>query len=444
MLINEDEDKHEYDNEIIDTFFHDEECMNEFIETILLTMDAYISENPTAITEPDFHETFIENIKQLFIAQLENDKSENEMLLDNEFEEIEELIEETCYIFYETIIPVRSFSESIILFNPDVSKIKKQIGYLNNIPQPTQRTDEWYEFRRNLITASNAYKAFENQNTQNQLIYEKCCEISNKGSGGPVNINTPFHWGQKYEPISVMIYEDRYNTKIGDFGCIKHPEYTFLGASPDGINIDENTDRYGRMLEIKNIVNREIDGIPKKEYWVQMQLQMETCNLDECDFLETMFVEYSSEKEFLEDGSFFISSENEMKGIIMYFNKSDGNPHYIYKPLYMDKEEFQEWEENHIDNMNMTWIKNIYWRLKICSCILVQRNERWFKDNIDQLKNIWSIIERERKEGFEHRAPNKRIKNEINSEQEIKGCLLKIRSNTIDETKECTNTNNLI
>ena len=92
-----------------------------------------------------------------------------------------------------------------------------------------------------------------------------------------VNTETTLHWGQKYEPLSVLIYEHKYGTKIQDFGCIVHPKYNFLGASPDGINVDENNDRYGRMLEIKNIVNREITGIPKKEYWVQMQQQMEVC-----------------------------------------------------------------------------------------------------------------------------------------------------------------------
>ena len=50
------------------------------------------------------------------------------------------------------------------------------------------------------------------------------------------------------------------------------------------------------MLEIKNIVNREINGIPKKEYWIQMQLQMEVCDLGECDFLETRFKEIIKKK----------------------------------------------------------------------------------------------------------------------------------------------------
>lgn len=417
-----------------ENFLFDENNIEEILETLLILMDEYISENPTSISEPDFHETFIENVKLLFFAQFEYELKD-----DGDLEEdLNIIIDEALKLFYSTIIPERSLSESIILHKPDVNYISSKIEYLKTLPQPIQRTKEWYEFRRNLITASNAYKAFESQSSQNQLIYEKCCELEIKTTSSQININTPFHWGQKYEPLSVMIYEANYNTKIGDFGCIQHSVYSFLGASPDGINIDQTSERYGRMLEIKNIVNREIDGIPKKEYWIQMQLQMETCDLDECDFLETMFVEYEREKDFLEDGTFFTSLDNELKGIIMYFINSEGNPNYIYKPLDMDNEEFEEWEENNMDTLNMTWIKNIYWKLKICSCVLVQRNKKWFKDNIHQIENIWSIIEAERKSGFQHRAPNKRIIYDKNNnvENNITGCMIKIRTESIDETKE--------
>jgi len=59
----------------------------------------------------------------------------------------------------------------------------------------------------------------------------------------------------------------------------------------------------------------------------------------------------------------------------------------------------------------MCWIKNIYWKLEEVSCVLVLRNQKWFANNIDQLENIWSIIEKERISGdFSHRAPNKRTK----------------------------------
>ena len=60
------------------------------------------------------------------------------------------------------------------------------------------------------------------------------------------------HHGNKYEDVSIMFYEHKYNTKIRDYGCIQHDTYKFLGASPDGINVEPNSELYGRMLEIKN------------------------------------------------------------------------------------------------------------------------------------------------------------------------------------------------
>ena len=191
-----------------------------------------------------------------------------------------------------------------------------------------------------------------------------------------VNVETTLHWGQKYEPLSVLIYEHMYNTTIEDFGCIKHDKHTFLGASPDGINVESSSPRYGRMLEIKNIVNREITGIPKLEYWVQMQLQMETCRLEECDFLETRFKEYEDETSYLND------TEIEYKGIILYFSK-EGKPTYMYSPLDFIKSssKLEKWEEKtriDMEEQGFLWVKNLYWKLDEMSCVLVKRNSRWF------------------------------------------------------------------
>ena len=63
------------------------------------------------------------------------------------------------------------------------------------------------------------------------------------------------------------------------------------------VAVHPSDSRYTKLIGKKvllPIVNREIDVIPKKEYWGQMQLQMENCDLDECDFLETKFVEYDN------------------------------------------------------------------------------------------------------------------------------------------------------
>ena len=436
----------------------DEENKLELIESALHIMENYINDNPTAISEPDFDDVFTEYVKEVIFNQLDflfNDDTSNEKIE----EELESIIDESMDLFYDFFMPERSFSSTFLfrfLSEGEKKQITKKLDYLKQMPQPAQRTPEWYTFRHNLITASNAYKAFENDSVKNQLIYEKCQPLSISDNKIFVNTNTPFHWGQKYEPLSVMIYEEKYNVKVGDFGCIQHEKYKFLGASPDGINVDHNSKTYGRMLEIKNIVNRDIDGVPKKEYWIQMQLQMETCNFDECDFLETRFIEYqdteesSASEKFEKESIFSRTQENERKGVILYFAKADGNPFYKYMPLCISsKEDFEKWEEEMMDlyqsaEHKMTWIKNLYWRLEEFSCILVLRNTRWFQDNITSLEKIWIMILKERQTGFEHRAPTKRVK-KINTSPASAcnegGCLISMNkeSGKISLNAETTN-----
>jgi hypothetical protein len=185
------------------------------------------------------------------------------------------------------------------------------------------------------------------------------------------------------------------------------------------------------MLEIKNIVNREIDGVPKLEYWVQMQLQMETCDLDECDFVETRFIEYENETAFNEDDSDSV----EYKGLIMYFTH-DGRPIYKYAPLHLSVEELATWEAEQHERTEHVWIRNIYWKVDQFSCVLVQRNQRWFQDNISTLQQVWKTIEHERANGFQHRAPVKRMattSSKMNNQPENagqSGCLISLDKET--------------
>jgi putative phage-type endonuclease len=363
---------------------------------ILFIMAEYIDENPRSISNVDFEMDLIDSVKDL-IGDVDDD------YIDDALEEL-----------YETIIPMRSFTSSDIVTMSDSMRfeIDAQILHLSQLPFVEQRTEEWYLFRENLITASSAYKIFGSIAVQNQLIFEKCSKITRTLSESHVNVTSPMHWGQKYEPVSVSLYEDKYVTKVGLFGCIRHPRYSFLGASPDGINICETSSRYGRMLEIKNVVSRDIDGIPTEEYWIQMQIQLETCDLYDCDFLETKFFEYETENDSKRDGDFLLSEFGDRKGIIMYFMDSTvGNPFYVYKPIHMVEHEFDLWFHAQIEiysERGMQWVKNIYWRLEEFSCSLVCRNTKWFEDNIVEMCEFWSIIEKERLTGHEHRAPKKR------------------------------------
>jgi len=365
-------------------------------------MDVYIEENPLEFSSSYFED----NLKYYVITNMFvvlKDLYSDEALLQDKLENIYDKLSKYYFSHY---YPIRSYTTTFIRKTPNIEKIKAKIQYIENKPQPEQKTNEWYMFRHNLITASSAWKVFKSQSTINQMIVEKC-KILDVSKYDSVNTSTPMHHGNKYEDVSIMFYEEMYKTKVRDYGCIQHDKYKFLGASPDGINVDPSSHRYGRMLEIKNPTSREITGVPKEDYWIQMQLQMETCNLNECDFLETSFKEYEDEDQFIADGTFTHTSHDQLKGIIVYFLKN-GKPFYEYMPLYISQNEYEIWYDSIMEKHSaLAWVTNIYWKLEDYSCILVLRNKHWFKHAIVEIENVWKIIEKEKKDGYDHRLPKK-------------------------------------
>jgi hypothetical protein len=213
-----------------------------------------------------------------------------------------------------------------------------------------------------------------------------------------------------------------FSLKLSDFGCIPHEKYPFIGASPDGIVTDPNHPRYGHMVEIKNIVNRDITGIPKEEYWIQMQVQLETCNLEYCDFVETRIKEYENVDQFYGD------QEHKYKGVVLYFVKKmlvagalpdigaeDGqanSPHYEYMPLNVDITQVADWIRAKRAELQEEYVlyRTDYWYLDQISCVLVQRNREWFNAVVPRFIDIWETIEKERVSGYSHRAAVKKTK----------------------------------
>jgi len=413
---------------------HEEECntityidSDSLFESILILTEIYLENNILIMSEYTFDETLYNDIYFILSVQLELDRVVD--INDDINYDVYIIINNALNYYFSTIVPPRSYECTFIRkgLKNNISKMNDKIEYIKNIPQPPQRTTEWYEFRYNLITASSAWKGLGTQSSINSLIFEKCSPL-NVSKYDYVNINSPFHHGTIYEPISILIYEHQYKTKIEDFGCIQDSKHEFMGASPDGINVDPTSPRYGRMLEVKNVVSREITGIPKKEYWIQMQIQMSVCKLNECDFLETKFTEYESEESFNEDGTFNTSLDGKPKGIFIFYVKN-GKPYYEYPPVCISHKEYILWENDMIiKNKDLTWNKNIYWKLEVNSCVLVLRNKLWFDYAVKKLESIWDIIVKERVTGFSHRAPksNKRVRTIITEPKIFNGCCIKI------------------
>jgi putative phage-type endonuclease len=301
-----------------------------------------------------------------------------------------DIIEECIHSYFEIFVDKEDIEP---VSSPIEDPLVKKLDRLREVVQPQQRTEEWYLFRHGMITASSVWKVLKSPASINSIIYEKCSPYSTKQI-----FSHSMEWGKKFEPLSTSLYEKRNSTKVGEFGCITHPQYPFLGASPDGINIDSSSPKFGTMIEVKNIVNRLITGKPKDEYWIQMQIQMEVCDLDHCDFVETRFKEYDSEDDYLAD-------QLRENGVILegYF-LDDYTPHYHY----IDNAS-SHLIQNIIETHQYTYHKIIYWYLDEYSCIPIERDREWFKGAIPKIQETWNTILLEKETGYEHRKPKQRV-----------------------------------
>lgn len=411
----------------------------ELLDNILNNMIIYIKTNILQIIYNDLYEEVYEDSYELYYVQLIESQILEKILNISHDDSIIILSKLLCIgrsLIFKFIIPRRSYINSIIRknlnnvdynLNINFNRINNQLNILKSIIQPDQRSDEWYIFRNSTLTASNIYKIFVSDYTQNQLILEKC-EPLDINKFKTTNTNSPLHWGQKYEPVSIMYYEYINNTKVSEFGCIPHCDFSFIAASPDGIVCDPSSQLFGRMLEIKNVVSREITGIPKMEYWIQMQLQMEVCNLNECDFLETKFTEYSDYDDFINDNT------TNYKGIILQYLKNE-EPYYIYAPFMLNdinSNLYTEWlTEIEEQNKELIFINTLYWKLEVISCVLVLRNKFWFNTILPYIQIFWNQLVYERDSGLYKERISKKRKLKLEDEKsrsdfpEI-GCLINI------------------
>lgn len=362
----------------------------------IMSMEDYVSqllmESPLLISDPNYKTLLISSIRVKYY--FEPDLEEMIGKLDTILRAIGKLRSEPSFPY------------------PSIVR-EGQLDELKAVYQPEQKTQEWYDFRHDHITASNAWKALGTISSKNQLIYEKCQPLNTEKYNASFT-ETPMSWGNKYEPLTTLLYEEKNKTSISAFGCIAHKDYPFLAASPDGIVTGETN--YGRMIEIKNVVSREITGIPKKDYYIQMQLQMEVCDLNECDFVETKFIEYDSEAEFKE-------TTDKKKGIILVFTEESAG--FIYRYMPFDTIDYESWMEETIANTPYPWFKNVYWKLEIYSCVLVKRQREWFQAAVPLFVSLWKTIQEERVNGeWTKRAPKKRIRPENKNENELKTELL--------------------
>ena len=357
----------------------------------------------------------------------------------DEFESMQEMIDyvNESYKAHERVIPLDIITDIIVnkcktkyivddINTSDLYEkiLDVKIDYIKNVPQPEQRTKAWFDMRNNMITASSGATALS------ENPYEKVEGfIMEKVFGREFMDNEFVHHGKKYESIATMLYEHLKNQKVDEYGLIQHPKISFLGASPDGIcskhtlDGDINLKNYGRMVEIKCPFKRKInmfgeidDHICPHYYWIQIQLQLECCDLEYCDFWQCDIQEYTTIEEWMKPVvTNHRIEQNELSGIQdewsygfvlqykmnNYKKRNDTDKEvfcskYIYAPnhlgSYQDKILLANKMKEENDIPGFSFDRVLYWRIVNSHCCEIRRDRKWFQDKYPIFKEVWERI----------------------------------------------------
>lgn len=331
---------------------------------------------------------------------------------------LQQKFETKCKLRILEEIMRREILEEPVYSVEEVEEITNQIKYLDTVPQPAQRSEEWYAFRKTRLTASDFGTAVgvNPYSDRKALIRKKC------GEEKPFRAGAAIMHGVKYEDVAIAIYEGRRDVIVREYGCIPHPTLDYLGASPDGICCFEsnNKDLVGRMLEIKCPLSRVLNGTIPEYYHLQVQGQLEVCELEWCDFLQCIIKEIDEEtfyEDVGEDGNHNFCANKMEKGVLItYYDNLKRKEGYKYatKDDCLKEKTLKSWicrVQSEILDKNDDFLSVNFWRLQEYSCILVKRDRQLWERMEKQLRKFWDEVLHYREIGYESLIPEKKKSN---------------------------------
>jgi len=302
--------------------------------------------------------------------------------------EFTEVVYSLCLPFAMTLFTKTCVEQRLT----DIKRHQGLLVSLRELPVIEQRTPIWYETRQRLITASDMAQALGLGKFGNQR------DLLIKKSGyKPDTFNgnlPPLVWGVKYEPVANEIYKLRNCVEVYEFGLLQHPNVPFFGASPDGIN------ELGVMVEIKCPFRSKLTGEILEQYYIQMQGQLDVCDLDDCDFVQCGFVEYDSIEAFDDDSHEHYpvyTKDLSNKGVFMeYVLEGATSTSYVYGPINASLDGVRAWVEVETEKLkamgNVLNMKPTFWKLGTYNCRRVTRDKEFIQAKYVELEQVWNKI----------------------------------------------------
>lgn len=256
--------------------------------------------------------------------------------------------------------------------------------WLLTAPQVEQRTPAWYLQAKTVLTASEIGELFKGPRSLGVLVESKSKFTSESTFTGPSRLavsraeTKATDWGIRYEPVVKQYLEESLACRIHELGRICHRDPTKrVAASPDGLIVEGPLELTGRLVEIKCPLSREIKFEIPVDYWRQMQLQLECCGLQACEYVEAKFKERSLDEP--------VSKGCIASGYITLIQDSETlENRYIYaRSLDSPSELLPSW----------SILETYMWDLVHLRRTTVPKDTTWFASLDPHLTQFWTNVE---------------------------------------------------
>jgi len=213
------------------------------------------------------------------------------------------------------------------------------------------------------------------------------------------------------------VYMDLTKTHVVDVGRLYHQTLGNLAASPDGLVVEEtevvgSAPRLGRLVEYKAPPTRKLLQKVPKEYYMQMQVQMEVADIDACDYCEMKF--YSPYKGKMTEPMAGAEGKH-YRGWVALIMRDGMLDRYEYSPFGVDG---AAWAAHLGRSLEPT--ERIYelipWALEEYYLETVARDRAWWVSVIPIVNAFWSDVEGARAGVWVAPAANPRKKRKTESE----------------------------
>ena len=294
----------------------------------------------------------------------------------------------------------------------------------------SQHDNNWLNERKKLITATDISSVLDSNpfKSKRELLLEKCYKnVDSQFTNHNIYNNDAVEWGNKYEDVARNLYEELTRQKVFTTGLLKHNNVDYIGASPDGLVFKKNEysdytkdkiisnniinkDLFNKLVEFKCPFRRVFRKVPDY-YWIQVQIQMEVCNLNECDLFMCKFDEYENFTQYTNDIL-------HKKGIVNYNNKDYYWKLSDYKIFNVKRD--SKWFNSNLSIINKFFNDMKYYQKDNNVDKLLNIRKRKFVDTNDDENNDSNNRNNNRNNfSNSYNVPNKRLKLDITSNKYI-------------------------